>query len=119
MNKAPNIEELLKVAQKENPSWYPFIHGYLNGDLPNMELDDSDADLGEQRLYMGNYDTCVVAEPFGFSSIYGHNDVRECFLCWKFANKLASFSDEYSGELNRTNFAITLESFYKHMGFMK
>jgi hypothetical protein len=118
---APKLKQLLKVANVVNPNWYPFISGYLNGQIPNLDIDNSDIEYG-QELYMGNYDSCVVGEKFGFSGVYAHNGIDKCSVCERFADKLANFSNYFNSkhaEAQRTNFAITLESFYKHLGYMK
>ncbi len=114
-----DLLELLKVAEKHNENWYPFLYGYMKEELPNLELDDSDADLGEQKLFMGNYDTCVVGENFGFTNKYAHNGLDNCFVCARLADKLANFSDSYASDRDREQFVITLSNFYKHMGYMK
>jgi hypothetical protein len=115
---APKLKQLLKVAEVVNPNWYPFVYGYLKEELPNLEIDNSDIEYG-QELHMQNYDVCVVGESFGFSKVYGHNGLLNCFVCARFADKLALFSDEYAGTTDREQFAITLENFYKHRGYMK
>src|SRR6185503_1509281 len=70
-------QQVLKVAQVVNPYWYPFIHGYLNGELSNLELDESDQELDYPEMNLGNFQGCVVAEPFGFKSEYNHNGNKE------------------------------------------
>lgn len=122
---APKLKQLLKVAEKRNPNWYPFVYGYLNGELPNLELDNSDIevnDIDEQPLFMGNYDSCVVGEQFGFSSRYEHGKWQNCILCGRYASELCLYSGasgRVANDIMRANFAQTLRNFYKHMGYMK
>jgi len=129
MNKAPRLERLLKVAEIVNPNWYPFIYGYLNEELYNLEVDNSDEgnypEQGYPELNLGNFNTCVVAEPFGFSGQYDHNGIENCGICNAYGQRLYNNSgvENEEGELDldyqRDQFAETLEDFYKHRGFMK
>lgn len=125
---APELKELLRNVEVRNPSWYPFIHGYLNGELSNLELDLSEPDYDEQyypELNLGNFDSCIVGEAFGFKSIYKHGNIDNCFVCARYAQKLYDNSgvEDVNGELNlesqRANFAQVLSLFYRHREFMK
>jgi hypothetical protein len=137
MVEAPKLKQLLKVAEVHNPNWYPFIYGYLKGELDSLELDNSEEEnypeQYTQELNMGNFDTCVVAEPFDFTSIYDHENKQtledhvSCVICESFAQKLynnrGSAYDTTEGhvttEEQRHNFADILKQFYEHMGYMK
>jgi len=127
---APKLKQLLKVAEKRNPNWYPFISGYLHGALDNIyNIDNSELEINEQQLDLGNYDSCVVGEVFDFSADYIHNnmsaleDHKGCVICESFGQRLynnaGSEDNGLDSDYQRDQFADILKQFYKHMEYMK
>ena len=122
---APKLEQLLKVAEKRNPNWYPFVYGYLKGELDNLELDDDYFMDDYTTLDIGNNDACVVGETFGFTQTYKHGEFDNCFICGEYAQELFNNSNVMGSntllevEDKRLKFAEILRDFYVHRGYMK
>src|SRR5262245_25734827 len=87
------VEQILPVVKQRNSNWYPYLQGFLKGELEHLDL--AEADIYEQELNIGNYDTCVVGEANGFKAYYNHcvPSKKNCVVCSYFADKLAHFSD--------------------------
>ena len=130
---APKLNQLLEVAEKRNPNWYPFVYGYLKGELQNLEVEDDynydhDIPFTEQRqMNIGNFDGCVVGEVFGWYAKYNHDGIEGCIVCDCYAKRLFDNSNavdnedgsELEVEDQRDRFADLLREFYEHRGYMK